>query len=196
MLGRIDGHRIPSGNPPGFPVVRVEGESVFGRIHVIGNADVPVSQFMLEEVDEPQRAEFRLPDHLCPAFRIHVQVFREIVVGEDGPVDHQVPVRQPAVGEHHLWAPELLSIGVEAVPVVREGIVAATSVQVDVIAFRLGDAYVVVVFLDDGDVGEVLGADTVPKRTFARTVEPSDRRRVQPPVFRRIISSASVPKRT
>ena len=168
MLGRIDGHRIPSGDSPGFPEIGVEGEAVLGRKYVVGNADIPVSQFVLEEVDEPQRTEFRFPDHLRPAFRVHVQVFREIVVGEDGPVDHQVPVRKPAVGEHHLRAPELLSIGVEAVPVVREGVVAAAPVQVYVVALRLGDAHVVVVFLDDGDVGEVLGADPVPEFLGAR----------------------------
>ena len=163
MLGRLDRHRILPGDPPCFPVVGVEREPVFGRIYVIGDAEVPVSQLVLEEVDEPQRPEFRFPHDLRPAFRVHVQVFREIVVGENGPVDHQVPVRQPAVGEHHVRTPELLSIGIEAVPVVREGVVAAAPVQVDVIAFRLGNTHVVVVFLDDGDIGEVLGADPVPE---------------------------------
>ena len=116
---------------------------------------------MLQEVDEAEGAQFRLSDDFLPLPGRHVQVFREIVVGADGPVEHDVPVRQPAVGKHHFRAPELLALGIEAVPVVRERVVAAVPVQVDVIAFGFRNGYGFRVFLEDGDVGKILGRNAV-----------------------------------
>ena len=161
FLGGFDGHRVDTSDTPCLAVIGEEREPVLRRKDVVGNADPVKAQLVLQEIDETQGAEFRIPDNVLPFSGRHVQVFREIVVGAYGPVEHDVPVRQPAVGKHHFRAPELLPLWIESVPVVRQGIVAGVPVQVDVVAYRLFHGYGRSIFFEDGDISEVLGRDAV-----------------------------------
>ena len=163
FLGRFHCHGVASSDAPRFPPVGEEGETVFRGIYVVGYSPMAVSQFLLQEVYIAQRTLFGQLYHRIPRCGRHVQVLGKIVVGAYRPVEHDMPVREPAIGQHHFRAPELLAQGILAVHVGGQRVVAAVEVQAAVIARRFLQGHGAVIFFDDGDVGEVLGRYPVPE---------------------------------
>ena len=145
----LQSHCVPSGKAAGFPVIRVEGKAVGGGENVIGNAQVTVSEFRLEVVDVSQSAVFGLPVNLLPR---QVEVIQIDVVSALRPVEHNVAVREGAVGEHHLRGPGA----------------AAVLVKVRVVVFRLFNRYIAVILLQSGNVGHILQGYAVLEFTCAR----------------------------
>ena len=95
---RGESHDAPQAAP--FAVVRDEGQQVLRRILVVGEAEVPEAQLVLDEVDEAQRPGFRRLERLlarCVVEADHVQVR---VVAVVRPVDEVLATGQPRVVEH------------------------------------------------------------------------------------------------
>ena len=107
---RIQCHGVTPCKAAGFPVIRVEGQAVGRREYVVGYPKVTVSEFRLEVVDVPKRTVLGFAVNI---FTRHVKVVEIDVVAALGPVEHDVTVRESAVGECHVCGPGVRAAAVK-----------------------------------------------------------------------------------